>query len=616
MQADDLIALPQYSLPQAEKTHLLAAEFSRLSEHHRDNCEAYRRILAVVHPNSVDTADVTAVPWLPVHLFKSHELRSIPAEAVFKTLTSSGTTSSGVSRILLDADSAARQTRALASIMTCALGPERLPMIIVDSRSTIRDRRSFSARGAGILGMATFGRDHFYALDDAMQLDRAGLHAFLETPRRPAAASVRLHVHGLAVPLRGARRRRDRPRRTAIARPQRRLEEAAGRARSTTPSSRAALRGARGTRRGCTTSTAWSSRSASVFLECEDGLLHAPNFADVIIRDPDLGACRATGSPASSKSSARCRRSYPGHSLLTEDLGVVLAEDDCALRQARASAFAITGRVPQGRAARLQRHARRLTAGRRVTPIRRLAPAGPPAAIERAPGRRSPHQAKPFDTAPAGLLRRGLKPHLQATPSRALILSCSRLPSGSAELRSARLAEDFRAPRRRRRGVRAARPGPPRPAGERRHDLRVFVRALPCWQATATSSGSPRAPAPRERVPMRGPRRGADARDRFGRLRRRPRWSPTTTTTRSPPPLGRLRRARRLGRRRHGRADPPLPAAAERQGPAFPDRFSFAVIGTDACVAGRRRRRAASSRGCCSTTPTGSTSWAARRRAW
>ena len=53
-------------------------------------------------------------------------------------------------------------------------------MIVIDARSTLRERNTVSARGAGIIGMSTFGRDHFYALDDDMRLDRDGLAAWLK----------------------------------------------------------------------------------------------------------------------------------------------------------------------------------------------------------------------------------------------------------------------------------------------------------------------------------------------------------------------------------------------------------------------------------------------------
>ena len=91
-------------------------------------------------------------------------------------VTSSGTTGAAVSRVYLDAAAAQLQTRCLAGIMTHWLGRSRLPMVIIDSRSTVRDRRTRSARAAGIVGMATFGRDHLYALDDRMRLDRDAAH--------------------------------------------------------------------------------------------------------------------------------------------------------------------------------------------------------------------------------------------------------------------------------------------------------------------------------------------------------------------------------------------------------------------------------------------------------
>ena len=39
-------------------------------------------------------------------------------------------------------------------------------MIIFDRSDIIKDRKLFSARGAGILGFSIFGKDHFYAFDE------------------------------------------------------------------------------------------------------------------------------------------------------------------------------------------------------------------------------------------------------------------------------------------------------------------------------------------------------------------------------------------------------------------------------------------------------------------
>src|SRR4051812_33290387 len=94
--------MAEYATPQAEKATALAAELSRLVRHHRERCEPYRRIVDAVAPGFEPAAAPADVPHLPVSLFKTHELRSIPSDEVFKTLTSSGTSGQAPSRIYLD----------------------------------------------------------------------------------------------------------------------------------------------------------------------------------------------------------------------------------------------------------------------------------------------------------------------------------------------------------------------------------------------------------------------------------------------------------------------------------------------------------------------------------
>jgi len=176
---DDLLSAPQYSLTQPRKEAELTPQFYELTLHHLLHCPAYARLLSVIYPESGTADSLAAIPFIPISLFKTHRLSSIPDSDVFKTLTSSGTTGQQVSQIVLDRETARRQTIALSRIMTSVLGPERLPMILVESESILKDRLRFNARAAGVLGMMNFGRRHFYALDEAMNLDEPGLRAFL-----------------------------------------------------------------------------------------------------------------------------------------------------------------------------------------------------------------------------------------------------------------------------------------------------------------------------------------------------------------------------------------------------------------------------------------------------
>src|SRR5262249_44544270 len=65
----------------------------------------------------------------------------------------------------------------------------------------------------------------------------------------------------------------------------------------------------------------------SVFLEGDDGYLYPPNFADVIVRDPHTFEELPNGQVGVLEVLSALPRSYPGHSLLTEDLGVVHSVD-------------------------------------------------------------------------------------------------------------------------------------------------------------------------------------------------------------------------------------------------------------------------------------------------
>ena len=98
-------------------------------------------------------------------------LLSVNKKFVFKTLNSSGTSGREVSKIYLDKENASRQTKILTKIISNFLGNKRLPMLIIDSKSVIKDRNIFSARSAGIIGFSMLGKDITFALDDNMELD-------------------------------------------------------------------------------------------------------------------------------------------------------------------------------------------------------------------------------------------------------------------------------------------------------------------------------------------------------------------------------------------------------------------------------------------------------------
>jgi hypothetical protein len=339
----DLLAAPQYSLTQDRKEAELTPQFNRLTEHHREKCAPYGRLLSVLYAGAVDAGSMAEVPFIPISLFKTHRLSSIPEENVFKTITSSGTTGQQVSQIVLDGETARRQTTALSRIMTTVLGPARLPMILIESEAVLKNRLRFNARAAGVLGMMNFGRRHFYALDEDMNLNEAGLQGFLAehggTPflifgftfmvwryffQRIAGRGIDL-ANGILVHSGGWKKLEE----MAVGNPEfrRRFADETGLQR-------------------IYNFYGMAEQVGSVFLEGDDGYLYPPNFADVIIRDPLTFREQPVGVPGVIQVLSLLPESYPGHSILTEDLGVIRGVDDSTCDRA-GRYFSVLGRVPR-----------------------------------------------------------------------------------------------------------------------------------------------------------------------------------------------------------------------------------------------------------------------------
>lgn len=338
--AAELLSAPPFGVPREAKQRALSEALRALTELHRERCEPYARAVEIMHgPRAI--ASLADVPYLPVSVFKTHTLRSVSEAEVFKVLTSSGTTGQVPSRIYLDRDTASRQTKALSTIMQAVLGAQRLPMIMVDTKSVFQNRQSFSARGAGLLGMATFGRDHFYALDDQMQLDEPGLRTFLDKYNgkpilifgftfmvwlyfREAAARMGADLSAATLVHSGGWKKL--------------VEQSVDNARF-----KAALREGTGLGR-VFNFYGMVEQVGSVFLECEHGVLHAPSFADVIVRDLRTLEPAPHGQEGVLEVLSALPTSYPGHALLTEDLGTLLGEDDCACGRS-GKYFTVRGRI-------------------------------------------------------------------------------------------------------------------------------------------------------------------------------------------------------------------------------------------------------------------------------
>lgn len=375
IQFDALLNLTPFSLSKEQKEKKLGQILDLLHQYHLQQCLPYQQIQQKIHTSQsgfsankievqsdvaadlskhqtiqgskehIDVKPIAAHPFLAVRLFKQQALSSISAENTFKVLRSSGTTGQAPAKVFLDKSTSARQSKVLVNILQNILGRERVPMLVIDTASVARGRGHFSARTAGIQGLSFFGRKHVYALNEDMTINWQAVDDFFHQhgsgpilifgftfmlwqyfiepamhEGRSFAAKKTLIMHSGGW-KKLASKAVDNPRFKA--------------------SCEKVVNGSK-----VHSFYGMAEQVGSIFIECEYGHLHAPNMADVIIRHPrDFSEC-AVGEIGLIQVLSAIPTSYPGHSILTEDLGQLLGEDDCQCGRL-GKYFEIIGRIPK-----------------------------------------------------------------------------------------------------------------------------------------------------------------------------------------------------------------------------------------------------------------------------
>ncbi len=343
---EELFELPEYSIDNSQKRSLLISGLSDLTKFHFKNCQPYRNILTNLNINpEMEFKEIENIPYLPVRLFKSQKIQSIPDNEILKVLTSSGTSGQQVSKIVLNKETSMLQVKALASIITSYIGNKRLPMIIIDTDATIKNKSSLSARGAGLVGLSNFGRNHFFALDENMELKTENLISYIEKNRSESIlifgftfmvwqyffkklkdANVKIDLNSAILIHSGGWKK---------------LQEQA----VSNEVFKRELFNQFNLKR-IYNFYGMVEQVGSIFMECEEGYLHTPNFAEILIRSFEDWSVLPAGKSGIIQTISVLPKSYPGHSLLTEDLGTIKGIDNCKCGR-KGTYFFVEGRVPK-----------------------------------------------------------------------------------------------------------------------------------------------------------------------------------------------------------------------------------------------------------------------------
>tara|TARA_B100000315_G_scaffold248206_1_gene277820 strand:- start:2631 stop:3695 length:1065 start_codon:yes stop_codon:yes gene_type:complete len=327
---NDLINILKYSpfeFDKRRKEKFFQNLQKKLTNHHFAKCKKYFKILNLLKYKKNNKYKIFEFPFLPVRLFKKYNLISLPKKNIVKTITSSGTSGETTSKIFLDRQNSDMQIKVLAKIITNYIGHKRLPLLIIDTKSTATNRKIFSARGAAILGFSIFGYDITYALNDDLSLNVSEIDRFFNKYKNNNCLIfgftyliwqnfyknlIKLNkkclfkngivLHG------GGWKKMDRQKVSNV-------------------DFKKSIKKMLGVK-NIFNYYGMAEQTGSIFVECEKGFLHCSIFSDILIRDKKFVNCKFNEYGLIQLLSL-LPTSYPGHNILSEDLGKIVGEDDC-----------------------------------------------------------------------------------------------------------------------------------------------------------------------------------------------------------------------------------------------------------------------------------------------
>jgi hypothetical protein len=328
-----IITSRQFSITQSEKEELLLPIFKEEMSAAFGNNVHVRSYYTKLGLEIGGIKSLREIPPIPVQMFKLFDLTTCKKSEVVRVLKSSSTTSQLPSRVPMDKTTAFRQIRALNSTLSSFLGSKRRPLLVLDCPDINKaEVVELTARGAAVRGLSAFASEICYAMKiegGRLVLDGATLDDF---SRRNAGKEIFAFGFTFIIWsefLKELENREQLSFKDALVIHSGGWKKLVNLKVSKEEFGRATAR-AFGTSEGNVLDFyGMVEQTGVVFVDCEFGNKHVPDFAEVIIRDPYSMKEVPLGETGIIEVLSILPRSYAGQAILTEDTGKIIGIENC-----------------------------------------------------------------------------------------------------------------------------------------------------------------------------------------------------------------------------------------------------------------------------------------------
>ncbi|MHA1583994.1 MAG: LuxE/PaaK family acyltransferase [Promethearchaeota archaeon] len=330
-----IISNTQFSNAQIEKEIKLLEILKEQIKNSKENSLNLRKFYETLGSDPIKYETIADIPPLPVSMFKSFELKTCSDDQIIRTLHSSGTSKNIPSQIFINKETSFRQTKALLSTLKNFLGNKRRPALIIDTeRVNLGNASTLTARGAAIRGIAgNFGRQKVYVMDERngdLFVNFEKLKAF-----QNEFEGQSIIVSGFTYIIWSRFVKQVREAGIKLNFPEMKLLHSGGWKKLKSQSvSKDKFSDELANLFNTSSSNILDfygmvEELGVIFIDCEAGHKHIPDFADVIIRDIYSMNENKIGEPGLIEILNIIPNSYPGQAIITEDIGELIGVDDC-----------------------------------------------------------------------------------------------------------------------------------------------------------------------------------------------------------------------------------------------------------------------------------------------
>jgi hypothetical protein len=343
MKIDKLLNENPYSLSRDQKKNLFSNKINELTRFHRIRCKEYKKIIDFFGFENKKNYELSNLPFLPVQIFKEFDLISTDKKNIVKILRSSGTSSSHTSKIFLDKKNSLEQVKALKTIVQYHIGTKRLPMLIIDKKSSIINSKDFDAKKAAFFGFSIFGKDFFYLIKENGEIDYKGLNIFLKESNKS------FFIFGFTYPVYNILYNKLIKKNLKNNFSKGILIHGGG-WKKMEKVSISNKKFKSDLRKKLNLKNIYNyyglvEQTGSIFLECNCGYFLSTNFSEVLIRNENFELSKKSEKGFVQLISL-LPSSYPGHNILTQDIGEIKDRKSCKCKL-NGTRFVIHGRAKQ-----------------------------------------------------------------------------------------------------------------------------------------------------------------------------------------------------------------------------------------------------------------------------